>query len=390
MISLVVPTYKERENIRHVVERASAALAATGEDFEIIVVDDNSPDGTAEEVWRFAESRSWLRLVVREHERDLATAVMAGWHASKGDVLGCIDADLQHPPEVLKDMVQRMRSTHADIVVASRRVAGAAMKFSLSRRCVSWAATLLAAVVLPGALRTVHDPMSGFFLVRRKVLANATLSPIGYKILLEVLANGDYERVEEVPFTFEERIHGGSKAGLGVFGKYVAHLYRIALQTGEAKRMLKFGLVGLSGVPVNYLALRGFQNWLHWPVLWAASAGVALAIVSNFIWNDLFTFWETRKVDPGLKATVRRFVLFTLFSLGGAVLNIAAISVLVRIRVPLLAAVAIGIVVAGVFNFVANANFSWRAFWSHKLLAHVDAELRTAIPDKQPDVCVPE
>jgi len=247
-------------------------------------------------------------------------------------------------------------------------------------------ATVLAAFVLPGTLRAVHDPMSGFFLVRRKVLENATLSPIGYKILLEILANGDYQRVGEVPFTFEERAHGGSKAGLRIFGKYVAHLCRIALRTGEAKRMLKFGLVGLSGVPVNYFALRFFQNWLHWPTMIAASAGVGLAIVSNFIWNDLFTFWETRKVDPGMKATFRRFVLFTLFSLGGAVINIAALAFLLRIKMPLLPAVAIGIILAGAFNFVANANFSWRAFWSHKLLAHVDSEMNTVVQKKAADV----
>ena len=390
MISLVVPTYNERDNIGQVVQRAGAALSSTGVAFEIIVIDDNSPDGTAGEVRRLSETRPWLRLVVREHERDLSTAVMAGWRVAKGDVLGCIDADLQHPPEVLAELVERMRATRADIVVASRRVAGALMKFSLPRRCISKAATLLAAFVLPGSLQSIHDPMSGFFLLRRAVIDKATLSPIGYKILLEILANGDYERVEEVPFVFEERRHGGSKAGLAVFWKYVAHLYRIALETGEATRMLKFGLVGLSGVPINYFGLWLFKNQMHWPVVWAASAGVGLAIVNNFIWNDLFTFWETRRVDPGIKAMLRRFLLFTLFSLGGAVLNVAAVAALERMRMPLLPAAAIGIGLAGVFNFVANANYSWRAFWSHKLLAHVDAETGALASDERADVVVPE
>ena len=203
-------------------------------------------------------------------------------------------------------------------------------------------------------------------------------------------ANGDYERVEEVPFVFEERRQGGSKAGLAVFAKYVAHLYRIAVETGEATRMLKFGLVGLSGVPINYFGLRVFKNQMHWPVVWASSAGVGLAIVSNFIWNDLFTFWETRRVDPGIKAMLRRFLLFTLFSLGGAVLNVAATSALLRMRMPLLPAAAVGIGLAGAFNFVANANYSWRAFWSHKLLAHVDAETDALGSGEPADVVVPE
>src|SRR5262249_24336847 len=113
MISLVVPTYNERANLAQLVERASTALRSTGAAVEIIVVDDHSPDGTADEVRFLSETLPWLRLVVREHERDLSTALMAGWREAKGDVVGCMDADLQHPPEILAELVERMRATQA-------------------------------------------------------------------------------------------------------------------------------------------------------------------------------------------------------------------------------------------------------------------------------------
>ena len=111
MISLVVPTYKERANIQPLVERTGAALAQWVEEYELIVVDDGSPDGTGDEVLRLAATRPWLRLLVRENERDLSTAVIAGWRIARGDVFGCMDADLQHPPEILPMLIAKLRKT---------------------------------------------------------------------------------------------------------------------------------------------------------------------------------------------------------------------------------------------------------------------------------------
>ncbi len=270
MISLVVPTYNERPNIETLVERTGAALASTGEAFELIIVDDDSPDGTADAVRGLQATRPWLKLLVRENARDLSTAVVAGWRSSRGDVLGCMDADLQHPPEVLPKLVEQLRTSGADIVIASRNVRGGGVSdWSLARRLVSWISKLLAAFVLPGTLGEVRDPMSGFFLLRRPVLDGAVLNPTGYKILLEVLAKGNYTRIEEVPFVFEERAQGGSKIGSSTVLKYLIHLVRISLETGEATRMIKFALVGLSGVVVNFFCYRllvavpGWSIWLQ-------------------------------------------------------------------------------------------------------------------------------
>lgn len=361
MISLVVPTYNERGNVNALVERAGAALASTKEPFELIIVDDNSPDGTADAVRALQGSRPWLRLLVRTEERGLSTAVMAGWSIAQGNVLGCMDADLQHPPEVLSELFDSMGTTHADIVVASRHVRGGGVSdWSLQRRCVSWTATLLATMILPGTLGEVRDPMSGFFLLRRDVIRGAALKPRGYKILLEVLAKGSYADVKEVPFVFEERVEGGSKIGSSVMWDYIVHLTRISFETGEAAKIGKFALVGLSGAAVNLFLYR----WLAGMSLrvWAA-AGIAasVAIVNNFVWNEMFTFPETHRASPSWGSMLRRSAMFALISGAGLLLNVAVVEFLVAIlHLPWLPGVSAGVILAGAWNFFTNANLTWR------------------------------
>jgi dolichol-phosphate mannosyltransferase len=236
MISLVVPTYNERQNVVELVTRTGKALAACGDDYELIIVDDNSPDGTGEEVRRLQSDHPWLRLVTRENARDLSTAVVAGWSSAIGDVLGCMDGDLQHPPENLIDLYKRQRETNADIVIASRYVDnGGVSDWDLHRRFVSWVATSLALLLLPSKIRRVHDPMSGFFLLKRSAIADVTLKPLGYKILLEVLARGRCDLIEEVPYVFKERINGGTKMGLAQVRHYLIHLLKLSLDAQSSK-----------------------------------------------------------------------------------------------------------------------------------------------------------
>jgi dolichol-phosphate mannosyltransferase len=371
VISLVIPSYNERSNIRELVERCEKALAATGETFELIIVDDNSPDGTPEEVRKLQADRPWLRLLVREAERDLSTAVIAGWRVARGEVLACMDADLQQPPELIPGLIERLRTTGAEVVVASRHVPGGGVSdWSLARRFISWTATLMATFILPGTLNKVRDPMSGYFLLRKEVIANAPLNPIGYKILLEVLAKGDYSRVEEVPFVFEERLRGGSKLGSSTVLKYLAHLARISLETGESARIVKYAAVGLTGAVVNYFVLDGLVENLDWQVPVAAAAGAGLAIVNNFVWNELFTFWEARKAEPGWGCVLRRFFSFLLFSSAGVAINVLLITLLVAvITLPLIPGIITGIGAAAVWNFFANSNATWRAWWNRKVLS---------------------
>ncbi len=230
LLSLVIPTYNESKNITPLIERVTQSLKKFTDSFEIIVVDDDSPDGT----WRVAQgltkNNHRLRVIRRIGEKGLATAVAAGWREAKGEVLGVIDGDLQHPPETLPEQAQKLAVGSlqrfvrqqvvqtdlelADVVVASRNEGkGGVSDWSFIRRFLSWSGALLATLMLPGILKTVRDPMSGYFLIKRSVIESVNLKPKGYKILVEVLARGKYKTVVEVPYVFDDRKECCSKLG---------------------------------------------------------------------------------------------------------------------------------------------------------------------------------
>jgi dolichol-phosphate mannosyltransferase len=219
-VSMVVPTYNEKENITPLVERLSKAL--TGRKFEIVFVDDNSKDGTAEAVQALAKKYP-VRVIVRKNERGLASAVVHGFKNTKGDVIGVIDADLQHPPEVVADLLKAIEDG-ADITIGSRYVKGGGCEgWSLTRRVISKGAIFLSHVCLP-RIRHIHDPMAGFFMLKRKVVTGADLRPTGYKILLEILIEGKYKKVTEVPYLFKVREKGQSKLSSKTQIDYLKHL----------------------------------------------------------------------------------------------------------------------------------------------------------------------
>ena len=192
-LSVILPTFKEAHNIEAALEVVSATLRAVpGLHFEVIVVDDWSPDGTAQLALDKSEHLPEVRVIRREHEEGLATAVIRGWQAARGEILAVMDADLQHPPEVLRDLVLEMRAG-ADLAVASRHVEnGGVSDWSLARRMISRTAQLIGVVLLPEVVGRVADPMSGYFMLRRRSIAGRLLNPTGYKILIEVVARGNW------------------------------------------------------------------------------------------------------------------------------------------------------------------------------------------------------
>jgi len=230
----------------------------------------------------------------------------------------------------------------------------------------------MATFALPGTLGAIRDPMSGFFLLQRRVISKAELKPLGYKILLEVLAKGDYTRLEEVPFVFEERTQGGSKIGSSTVVQYLEHLVRISVETGEARRMAQFAFVGLSGALVNLFCYRLFIVLPGWSVWSSAPPASALAVVNNFIWNEKFTFKETHQASPRGHSMWRRFLTFTLLSLIGLVINFAVVVLLLAsLHVRWVLGVTAGIALGGAWNFFSNANLTWRAWWDRKALPRV-------------------
>jgi dolichol-phosphate mannosyltransferase len=222
-LSLIIPTYNERDNILPLIERLSRTL--TNYQYEIIFVDDNSKDGTVDVIAELS-TKYPVKVLVRKRERGLATAVLHGLKFAHGNIIGVMDADLQHPPEITAALLHAIENG-ADMAVASRYVPGGAVpNWGLSRRIISKGALTLAHIFLPSS-RKVKDPMSGFFMFRGDKIANVEFKPIGFKILLEMLVMGKFEKVVEVPFVFEDRSSGRSKMKASQQIEYLKHIFSL-------------------------------------------------------------------------------------------------------------------------------------------------------------------
>ena len=237
-LSLVIPTFNESQNIRELVDILVELLDRTiPEDYELIVVDDDSPDRTWEIADKLASRYPQLRVIRRETERGLSTAVIRGWQAARGEILGVIDADLQHPPEILLQLWAEI-SKGAELAVASRNVAGGGVsEWSIVRRFLSRGAQILGLIILPEVIGRLSDPMSGYFMVRRSAIANQPLSPVGYKILIEVVARGQIRWIAEVGYVFRERLIGASKVTWKQYLEYIQHLLKLRLSLWSVTRL---------------------------------------------------------------------------------------------------------------------------------------------------------
>lgn len=225
-LGLIIPTYKEAANLPVLLDRIATALDRIGINYEVLVVDDDSRDGTEELLAGRMAHDARLKLLVRKNERGLASAVVRGWMSSDAAILGVMDADLQHPPELLPGLWSAMQSGN-DIVVASRYTESKKVEgWNPVRAAVSRAATWMTSMVQRPEAR-VSDPMSGYFFVRRSALAGVELEPQGFKILLEVVVRGKIRSVGEVPFQFGLRQAGESKASLKVGFEYLALLFNL-------------------------------------------------------------------------------------------------------------------------------------------------------------------
>jgi dolichol-phosphate mannosyltransferase len=227
-LSLILPTFKEAQNIGRTIEASCNVLRAIPNlVFEVIVVDDNSPDGTAQTALDATAQFPEVLVMRRTSESGLATAVIRGWQAARGSILAVMDADMQHPPETLAQLVNFMRDG-CDLAAASRHVQGGGVgNWNIFRRIVSRGAQVIGLFILPEVLSRISDPMSGFFMVRRRSIQGIALNPTGYKILIEVLARGRIGRIGEAGYVFCERTEGASKATGAIYLQYIKHLCRL-------------------------------------------------------------------------------------------------------------------------------------------------------------------
>jgi dolichol-phosphate mannosyltransferase len=226
-LSLVVPTLNEAGNIDKLLTALTDALRETPYEYEIVVVDDGSTDGTVEKVRDWTKRDERVRVFSRTGERGLAGAVLYGWSQSRANLLGVIDADLQHPPELLPELLKQVE--HADIAIASRYARGQGTKgWNPVRAAVSRLSTLAASPLLSKKNLQVTDPMSGFFVIRRRCIEGLVFQTTGFKLLLEILVRGRIKTVREIPYQFCLRSAGTSKANASVAFHYLHLLGRLS------------------------------------------------------------------------------------------------------------------------------------------------------------------
>lgn len=350
-VSIVVPTFREAANIRELMARLDAVRQRECLDMEIIFVDDDSQDDTADRVADFGAP--WARLIVRRDERGLSSAVLHGCRQAKNDVILVMDADLSHPPEKIPEMLQALRDG-ADFVIGSRYVPGGSTDaaWGFVRWLNSRVATLLARPFTSAA-----DPMAGFFALRRaRFLATTNYNPIGYKIGLEFLVKCECCEVREVPIHFADRKHGQSKLNLKEQLRYIQHLRRLVIFRYPALSTIgQFAVVGASGTVVN-LAVVTLLSALGVFQQLSLAAGIGISLFTNYLLNRRFTFSHARH-----GGFWRQFAGFAAACSVGAAVNYAvAIAITVLIPGwPVQVAAMAGILSGLLLNFVFSR---WMVF----------------------------
>jgi dolichol-phosphate mannosyltransferase len=349
-VTVIVPTYREVENIPQLIERLAAVRKSAALDLDLLLMDDDSRDGSAELVASTAPA--WVTLVTRRTDRGLSQAVMDGLRRSSREFVVVMDADLSHPPEKIPEMLAAVRNG-ADVAVGSRFIDGGstADDWGPFRWLNSRAATLLAY-----PLTRINDPMSGFFSLRRATFEGGReFDPIGYKILLEIIVKCRCRYVFEVPIHFENRHRGHSKLSLGEQLKYFRHLRRLyTFRYGTWSHLAQFLVVGASGLGINLLALTGLlQAGVEEKP--AVAGSILVSMLWNFALNRRFSFSYARD-----RSILRQFLGFVAACSVGALVNYLTTTALWPLVHPKQLAAISGVLAGTAFNFAASRFLVFR------------------------------
>jgi dolichol-phosphate mannosyltransferase len=346
-VSVIVPTYKEAENLPLLIDCLSAVRSDNHMDLELLIMDDDSRDGTEELV--ASRNEAWIRLVTRTTDRGLSKAVCDGLKLAEGEVIVVMDADLSHPPESIPALIEPLMDGY-DFTLGSRYVKGGSTSddWGFFRWLNSRVATLMA---LP--FTKVSDPMSGFFALRRSTCEKAAncLNPIGYKIGLELIVKCECERIKEIPIHFADRKFGESKLSFSEQFRYIKHIRSLFIHKyGTWSHLAQFLVVGGLGAVVN-LAVLTLLVALGVGVNPAIAVAIAISMVFNFFLNRRFTFAYARN-----DSIIKQFVGFVAACSAGAVLNYFTTSALVSAFPALYPQIAacIGIAAGTGLNFLVN------------------------------------
>ncbi|WP_321505815.1 glycosyltransferase family 2 protein [uncultured Methanoregula sp.] len=361
-LSVIIPTFNEEENILNIIEEVDAVLKKSNLNGEILVVDDNSQDRTITLVREMHSKKENVNIIVRLADHGLSQSVAEGFTHASSQIFIVIDADLSHPPALIPKMYEEIRAGN-DLVIGSRYMEGGGIRqWPLKRRLISIGATFLGRLLFPD----ITDPVSGFFAVKKEVVVNAPLRPKGYKILLEVLGKGTWENDREIPFEFVDREIGSSKLKFRTITEYARQVVDITFYSffhhqsaawREWKKVFKFGIVGLSGIIVNLgllqlLLMAGISGYI------SLFFAIAIAILNNFIWNDLWTFRSSSQRRT--TSIWQRLWLFYTVSAGGAIINYGiAMGLTNLVGMNLLVSDTLGILVGFIWNFLINRRFTW-------------------------------
>lgn len=354
MLSVVVPCFNERENVPVLVQKLEEVLA--GIDWEVVFVDDDSPDGTASAVRALAASRRNVRCVQRIGRRGLSTAVIEGILSTSAPYIAVMDGDLQHDETLLPRMLQLAKSDGLDVVVASRYTEGGSTgDWDNGRQAMSGFATRLAHLIVD---RNLTDPMSGFFIISRPAFDSTVrrLSGQGFKILLDLFASAPRPfRFAEVPFTFRTRLHGESKLDSLVLWEYLTLLLDKLVGRWVPVRFVMFSAVGASGVLVHFAVLAPALNWLSFTMAQTLATGIAM--VSNFLINNALTYRDRRLRGFGL---ITGLLTFMAVCSVGVVANVGVASAVFNRDFGWWLAALAGIAVGVVWNYAVSQVFTWR------------------------------
>ena len=355
-LAVVVPTFRERENIQLLLDRL--ALALIGIEYEVIFVDDDSPDQTAAIIRAAGISNSRVRLLQRIHRRGLASACIEGMMATAAPYIAVMDADLQHDESILPRMLNTLKSERLDVVVASRNANGGSMgHFASSRVGISNLGRRLSGAISRCAL---SDPMSGFFVLDRRFLEEVvhSVSAIGFKILLDIVASSRRPvRFAEVPYRFRERLHGESKLDILAALEYLQLLLDKTIGDIVPPRFVIFGIVGALGVLAHLAFLFLLMRLAHQTFLSAQILGTFAVMTLNFFLNNAITYRDRRLRGAAMVHGLLSF--YTACSVGTFV-NLRVASFAAENGLPWYAAGFLGLAVSSVWNYTMTAILIWR------------------------------
>jgi dolichol-phosphate mannosyltransferase len=356
-LAVVVPTFKERTNVEPLLERLAAVLQ--GIEYEVIFVDDDSPDQTASLIRSIALSNPRVRVLQRIGRRGLASACLEGMMSTPAPFIAVMDADLQHDETILPRMLAKIKAEQLDIVVATRNAEGGSMgDFSPSRVRLSELGRKLSNSISHCDL---SDPMSGFFVLDQRFLAEVvhSVSGIGFKILLDLVASSPRPvRVGEIPYRFGQRLHGESKLDILVGLEYLQLLLDKLLGDLVPPRFIIFGMVGILGVAVHLSILFVLMRAAGFTFMAAQFAGTIVVMILNFFLNNTITYRERRL--RGRAIILGLFSFCTACSVGAFINLRIATYATNDAGLPWYVGGFIGLAISSVWNYSVTALFTWR------------------------------